>query len=228
MIAQQDQVVRSAGEVKQEMAGVSRAAPVQSRPEPTAQRGSRSAERALASRPPSQARSAPPAPSSSRSSTPLRWQDRAAALPRAQIEDVLTASKHLSPGERALIDGVYRRGLSVTALAAITGERPHRLRRRLRDIVQRMRSPLFRYVLHMLAMRDLAGERPSHCRPDAAAANRSSDLSSEQRLGVARAIVLQRRSQRAAARDLNLSLHRVRREIDRLRALADDAARHRN
>jgi DNA-directed RNA polymerase specialized sigma24 family protein len=158
--------------------------------------------------------------------TPLRWEKRVTALPRAQIDDVLLAARHLPPRDRALIDSVYRRGMSINAIASMTRIRPHGLRRRLRGIMRRLRSPLFRHVLREVmtaGQREASTMQPKHA-GDATGLNpagASRELSPEHRRAIARAIVLDRRKQRDVARDLNLTLHQVRRELDRLRAIAE-------
>ena len=118
-------------------------------------------------------------------------------LPRLQIDDLLLAAKHLPERERALVRAVYERGLPLKALAVATDMRAGRLYHRLRRIVARLRSPLFRTVL-----REMPGWPPV-------------------RRGIAEMIILHGVSQRTTAAALNLSLHRVRIELERIRALAE-------
>ena len=110
--------------------------------------------------------------------------------------EVVLASKHLGERDRALVRAVYERGLAIKAVAAITHMPSGRVHRRLRMLVRRLRSPLFRLVLR---------ELPRW--PD-------------DRRSIADAFVCQGRSQREIARSLGLSLHRVRTEIEHLKALA--------
>jgi len=111
-------------------------------------------------------------------------------------EEVVLASQNLGERDRALVRAVYERGLAIKAVAAITHTPSGRLHRRLGMLVRRVRSPLFRLVLR------------EHSRWPA------------DRRAIAEAFVFKGRPQREIARSLNLSLHRVRTEIEHLKALA--------
>jgi hypothetical protein len=143
-------------------------------------------------------------------------------MPAAQIDDLLLAARHLPLRDRALIDGVYRQGMSVVQIARASGMRPHSLRRRLRNLVRRLRSPLFRYVMREFALGGADGPSTRAAATSAAGkSQRERGLSIEHRRAIARAVVLDRRSQRQTALDLNITLHRLRRELDRLATLAE-------
>ena len=161
---------------------------------------------------------------------PLRWEHRALALPRVQVDELLVAARHLPQRERALLDGVYRRGMSVAMIAQATGMSADRLRRRLRGIVRRLRGPLFRYALRECMIDVDARARPQQAQPVREPSQRSPSSSpsrpmprvtAAQRRAIARHIVLERRPQRIVADQLNLTLHQVRSELARLRALAE-------
>jgi hypothetical protein len=157
--------------------------------------------------------------------TPLRWEHRPRALPAVQVEEVLLAARHLPQTERALLDSVYRRGMSIHAIAVATGLPPQRLRRRLRSIVRRLRAPMFRYVLRELFFdhSDSSGDEAAVAlaqKVPRARRRRSNRVSRAQSRAIARGIVLERRSQRSVARELDLSVHQLRCELQRLRALA--------
>jgi DNA-directed RNA polymerase specialized sigma24 family protein len=115
-----------------------------------------------------------------------------------QIDDLLAAARHLPEAELALVRAVYERGLPLKALAAAANTRSGRLHDRLQRIVARLRSPLFRGVLR---------EMPHW--PDV-------------RRGVAQMVILRGASQRHTAAALKVSLHRVRLELERIRALAEE------
>ena len=116
--------------------------------------------------------------------------------PRMLTEEVVLASQHLGERDRALVRAVYERGLAIKAVAAITHTSSGRVHRRLGTLVRRVRSPLFRLVL-----------REQSRWPD-------------DRRAIAEAFVCKGQSQREIARSLGLSLHRVRTEIEHLKALA--------
>lgn len=122
---------------------------------------------------------------------------------RAQlsIEELLILSQNLSGPDRALLKGVYERGMSASAIAALMGLSPNTVQRRLRKLALRVTSPCFRYVVkHRLDWPDI-------------------------RRAVAEGIVLRGQSQRSMAQALDVSIHRVRCEIDRVRIMCESASR---
>lgn len=118
------------------------------------------------------------------------------AVPRMLTEEVVQAAKHLGDADKALIKAVYQRGIALKAIATIQGCSAGRLHHRLRMLVKRMRSPMFRLVL------------------------RQHENWPAERRAIAESVVLHGRSQREVAKELGVSLHRVRTEIEHLKALA--------
>lgn len=125
-----------------------------------------------------------------------RRAGRPALLPRMHVEEIVRVASHLGPRDRALVRAVYERGLPLKAIALINQCSARRLQSRLRRIIRRMRSPLFLLVLR---------ER-EHWPAD--------------RRSIAQAVVLEGRGQRETARELGISLHAVRMEVEHLKALA--------
>lgn len=114
-------------------------------------------------------------------------------------EGLLDLADHLPSSDRALLRGVYDRGMTPVDLARAVGQRPHTVRQRLQRLVERIGSPGFIFVL------------------------RSSRRWPRVRRDVGQLVFLQGCSQRAAATRLGLSLHRVRQEVDHIRLLLDEA-----
>ena len=119
-----------------------------------------------------------------------------AVTPRLLIDEVVQASRHLDDADRALVRAVYERGLALKALATVHGTSKGRLHHRLRVIVRRLRSPLFRLVV------------------------RERGVWPAERRFIAETVVLRGKPQRKVAKDLGVSLHRVRTELEHLKALA--------
>lgn len=116
---------------------------------------------------------------------------------RALVERLLRLGAALPEAERALIEAVYRDGMTVKQLAVIRGDDPKALRRRVRRLVARVMSAEFRYV-----------------------AARRSELP-RTRARVAELCVLRGMSLRGVAGELGLSLHMVRRHRDAVMAMAE-------
>jgi DNA-binding CsgD family transcriptional regulator len=93
------------------------------------------------------------------------------------------------------VRGVYDRGMSMSELARVAGHDPRRVQNRVQRLTRRLNSPAFLFVL------------------------RHGPDWPEMRRRVAQSIILEGRSQRRAAEKLGLSIHSVRREIDRVRFL---------
>jgi AraC-like DNA-binding protein len=72
---------------------------------------------------------------------------QAAQARRHQIQHLLDLARHLPARDRAMIEHVYARGLTVAELARLTRTSPRRIRRRLAAVLQRMRHPLFRFLI---------------------------------------------------------------------------------
>lgn len=124
---------------------------------------------------------------------------------RDMAERLLDIAEHLSTSDAALIRAVYDRGMTATAFAKAARQQPRSLRLRLQRLVARITTPNF---LRILA---LHRRWPPFRRE------------------VARAIFLRNESQRRAAARLGVSIHRIRRECDCIRALAEEqdyAAHH--
>lgn len=100
----------------------------------------------------------------------------------------------LPPRDRALVEAVFRDGHPVTDLARLTGDCPRSLRRRVRQLAARLTSPRFLFVVH------------------------HRDLWTNSRRRVGTACFIEGLSLRAAARELQMSLHTVRRHTDAIEA----------
>jgi hypothetical protein len=118
---------------------------------------------------------------------------------RSCIAEMLDDVRHLGGRDRVLVQAVYRRGLTASDFATVTGQDARTIRRQLNRIMRRLRSPLFRFVVR---------ERV-HWPP--------------LRREIAEAVVLRGEVQRMVAQRLNVPLHRVRHEIWHVRALSETA-----
>jgi len=118
---------------------------------------------------------------------------------RDQAERLVQFAQHLSPGDRDLLCSVYQRGMSATELARVIGTRPRSVRSRVRRLVRRLNSPTFRYVLQ------------------------ARDKWPPRKRKIAEAVFLRGEGQRKAAVRLQTTVHEVRRETDRIRAIAEAA-----
>jgi len=110
---------------------------------------------------------------------------------------LLMRGEWLDPPDRAIIEAIYREGITTAELARRLGADVRVLRRRRRRLVARMLCPLFAFV----------------------ALNR--DAWGPTRRRVATACVLQGRSLRQATRSLGLSLHTVRRHLAAVEAMCE-------
>lgn len=113
---------------------------------------------------------------------------------RDQIERFLQWAEHLDEHDRALVRAIYDRGMPAAEVARATRSEPRVVRRRLRQVTERMTCEAFAAVLRLRAGWPAA------------------------RRAVAEAVWLRGRTQREAARETGLSLHHVRQEIERIRA----------
>lgn len=114
---------------------------------------------------------------------------------RERAEDQVALAEWLHPAERALIESVFDRGMTVSRLALMSGDDPRLLQRRLRRLLRRMNSREFREVI------------------------RRADAWPVTRRRVARACILQGQTLRRAAEQLRLSVHTVREQIAIIRAV---------
>ncbi|HWB19523.1 MAG TPA: hypothetical protein VG711_04415 [Phycisphaerales bacterium] len=118
---------------------------------------------------------------------------------REMIEQLLQLADFLKPSDRALMRGIFGSGMSPQDMAAAMEQQTRQVRARVRKLLRHLAKPVYRFVAREHA------SWPNY------------------RKSVARAVVLQRISQREAARELGITLHRVRRELDRIRGIVDDA-----
>lgn len=115
---------------------------------------------------------------------------------RNAIEKLLDRAKYLNETDRALIDQVYRYGSSISSVARISGQRAANLRRQMAKLLKRVNSPLFAF---MIVHGDLLPVKVQR---------------------TAKLVVLKGYSQRRAADVSGQTLHRVRRHMEVLHALA--------
>jgi hypothetical protein len=114
---------------------------------------------------------------------------------RDLAEIIVEHAQWALPADRALIESIHRDGVTAQQVAALNGTSPRAVRRRARQIVERLLSSRFAFVV---ARRD---QWPTI------------------RRRVAVACILQGRTMREGARHLHLSLHTVRKEISIIDAL---------
>ncbi len=126
-------------------------------------------------------------------STPAKIDLRRRSV-RDRAEQFVALAEWLHPTERALIESVFDRGMTVSELALMSGGDPRLLQRRLRRLLRRMNSREFREVI------------------------RRADLWPVMRRGIARACILQGLTLRRAAEELGLSVHTVREQLAIIRA----------
>lgn len=118
---------------------------------------------------------------------------------RRMIERLLEAAEHLQPAETAMVRAIYDRGMNCTEFARASGRSPSFVRRRLARLINRIKDPLFQFVI-----------RESRHWP-------------KRRATVAKAVVLHGRSQRETAEMLGLSLYEVRRQMQQIRVLRENS-----
>jgi len=108
-------------------------------------------------------------------------------------------ASYLAPADRDLVLAVFARGLSVAELARAAGQRQRTITRRLRRLLLHLRRPEFAYVAaHHEAWPPL-------------------------RRHTASIVLLQRRSRIHAARVLRVSIYTIRREMDAIAILIEQA-----
>lgn len=114
---------------------------------------------------------------------------------RDRAEDQIALAEWLHPTERALIESVFDRGMTVSRLALMSGDDPRLLQRRFRRLLRRMNSREFREVI------------------------RRADTWPVTRRRIARACILQGLTLRRTAEQLRLSIHTVREQLAIIRAV---------
>lgn len=119
---------------------------------------------------------------------------------RAVLERLLEWADHLAPAERSLVRCAYDWGVSSREISLLTGQTPRVIRRRLRTLLQRVNASPFQTTARLLPTL-----------PD-------------DRRNVARLVILQGLTQRQAATQLGISIHRVRRELLAIEATCEIAA----
>lgn len=152
---------------------------------------------------------------------------------RSMVEQLVELTAALPDPDRALMLAVYRDGRTVTDLAPLLGEPPPAIRRRVRALVKRVMSPPFRYVA--AASGALAAAQRDARHPSSITGDRGAGSGSEpvvkpiasswprMRRRVADLCVIRGLSQRAAAAELGASVHVVRRHLDAVTALVEEA-----
>ena len=116
---------------------------------------------------------------------------------RALADEVLAQSDALAIEDGALLRAVFLDHKPMTELAALTRMPVRRVRRHVRQLVERVTSPVFAFVV-----------RQSHAWPF-------------ERRRVAMAVVIMGKSYRKASIDLGLSLHAVRRHAASIEAMCE-------
>ena len=122
-------------------------------------------------------------------------RDLRRGLTPAELDRVQARLEHLPSGERALIEAMFLDHKTAVQIAALAGRDPRKVRGEIRRVVDRMLSPKFAFVL------------------------RRGDAWPTTRRKVAHACVLWGFSARVAAKELGISLHAVRRQVDAIHAM---------
>jgi DNA-directed RNA polymerase specialized sigma24 family protein len=115
-------------------------------------------------------------------------------LRQTAADRILALAPHLGPNDRALIEQVYRHGQSLAEVGRAAGVPAGRLQRRLARVLQRLRQPLFQFVVA------------------------SGDMLPRETRATARLVVLEGQSLRRTAARTGLTLHQVRRHMHTVRA----------
>lgn len=120
-------------------------------------------------------------------------------LTRHRIEQVLMRAEYLDQPDRALLDQVLARNVRPRQIAAVTGCTARCVQRRVRRLVLHLTDPA---VLHILR---------NHRKWEASTGR------------VALCVLVQRRTLRDTAGELNLSLHEVRQCVQKVKGLLEAA-----
>ena len=121
--------------------------------------------------------------------------------PRAHAEAILALARFIQPQDRALLTAIYEQGHCAAQLAALTHQDPRTIRRRIRNLLTRFKSPLFAFV----------------------ATNLRQWPPTRQRIAVL--CILQGIPIREAAARTGLTIHAVRRHLDQIKLLHELATR---
>jgi AraC-like DNA-binding protein len=117
--------------------------------------------------------------------------------PQAAIDLVLHYSHYVALSDRSLLQNIICKGVPVSSMARAAGMYPRTMHRRVRQLLNRMTTPAFRYVV------------------------RNQQDWPQDRKAIAQMVILHGETMRAAARTLHLPIHLVRSEVARIRAQAD-------
>ncbi len=115
---------------------------------------------------------------------------------RNHTERILQRAEHLHESDRLVIEQVYARGMSITALARLTRTSPRKLQRRMVKLIRRLDSPIFLYVV-----------RNRYHLPD-------------ETRRIAELAICRGQSMRRIATVTGMSLHHVRQQLQSLYAMA--------
>ena len=129
---------------------------------------------------------------------PSKVNQRPLTNRRLIAENLIIRAEFLDSADRALLQAVFDRGVTAAEIARAIGERPEALRRRIQRLVVRLGSDPYQFVMRQLS------QWPSCQRK------------------VGESVFLRGLSQREASQHLGMSLHRVRREVERIRGLYDN------
>ncbi len=122
--------------------------------------------------------------------------DRGAARPREAVERILLLAEHLGRTDRMLLDRYFRQGMTASDIASATGLSRFRVKRRVVRCLKRMHRKDFQ-----LALIHLGSLHPRELRP------------------LLKRVMLEGQSLRTVARRTGRTLHVVRRDLRRGRAL---------
>ncbi|MGP1345105.1 MAG: hypothetical protein ACTS3F_00370 [Phycisphaerales bacterium] len=122
--------------------------------------------------------------------------------PRDQAEAILALARFVHPRDRALLTAIYEQGHCAAHLAALTHQDPRTIRRRIRHLLTRFRSPLFAFVATHLRQWPPARQR------------------------IAVLCILQGLTIRAAAERTGFTMHAVRRHLDQIKLLHELTTRN--
>ncbi|MCK4873591.1 MAG: hypothetical protein KAS72_12790 [Phycisphaerales bacterium] len=117
----------------------------------------------------------------------------------AEITDrILHRCSFLERDDRALLESIYSDHVPIVRLAAVRQQSPRQLRRHVRRLIERLLEPRTAFVISRR------------------------DRWNGERWAVARSCLICGRDLRGVAKDLGLSLHRVRKHVDAVRALCEE------
>jgi hypothetical protein len=129
---------------------------------------------------------------------------------RELTELILGRAVWLDPPDRVLIESVYRHEQTVAQLATLVEEDPRRLRRRIRVLVRRLLSEDYARTVRRLTRSFASEGGGAGAAAEGTKRLRRGSAWNEVRRKVAEECIVNGRSLREAARNLNLSLHCVR------------------